>query len=46
MYATLIASSLVVIITSLLMLKFHLANKRAASGGKPIEGLEGFRYTL
>lgn len=45
MYATLIASSLVIVITGLLSLKFWRANKRAAGGGKVIEGLQGFRYT-
>ena len=42
---TMIAAALVIIITLLLQLKFYRANKRAAAGGKPIEGLEGFRYT-
>ncbi|KAK3070708.1 hypothetical protein LTR53_009990 [Teratosphaeriaceae sp. CCFEE 6253] len=46
MYATLTASATIVLVTILLDLKFHLANKRAASGGKVIEGLAGFRYTL
>ena len=41
-----LAAGLIVVITLLLDLKFHRANKRAAGGGKPIEGLEGFRYTL
>lgn len=45
-YATTIACALVVVITCLLELKFWRANKRAAAGGKIIEGLEGFRYTL
>lgn len=45
-YTTMIACGLVVIITSFMMLKFQRANKRAASGGKVIEGLAGFRYTL
>ena len=40
------AAGLIVLITLLLDLKFHRANKRAAAGGKVIEGLEGFRYTL
>ncbi|GAB7362526.1 hypothetical protein MBLNU230_g2845t1 [Neophaeotheca triangularis] len=44
--ATLLACVLTVVITLLLTLKFHRANKRAAAGGKIIEGLEGFRYTL
>ncbi|KAH8587437.1 retrograde regulation protein 2 [Bisporella sp. PMI_857] len=42
----LIANGLVIIITSLLSLKFWRANKRAEAGGKVIEGHEGFRYTL
>lgn len=46
MYTCLTASALIVIITLLMELKFIRANKRAANGGKPIEGLEGFRYTL
>lgn len=43
---TMIANGLVVLITALLSIKFHLANKRAERGGKVIEGQEGFRYTL
>ncbi|RDL40750.1 Uncharacterized protein BP5553_00729 [Venustampulla echinocandica] len=43
--AGLIANALIVIIVALLTLKFYRANKRAAAGGKIIEGLEGFRYT-
>jgi len=46
MYGTILASVLIIIIACLLTLKFHRANKRAAAGGKIIEGLEGFRYTL
>jgi len=45
-YTCIIACALTVVITMLLTFKFHRANKRAASGGKIIEGLEGFRYTL
>lgn len=41
-----IANGLVIVITLLLTLKFHRANKRADGGGKAIEGQEGFRYTL
>jgi hypothetical protein len=41
-----IAAGLTIVITGLLDLKFFLANKRAHHGGKFIEGLEGFRYTL
>lgn len=46
MYTTILANGLIIVITGLLMLKFHFANKRAARGGKVIEGLAGFRYTL
>jgi hypothetical protein len=46
MYTTMIASALIVVITALLDFKFMRANKRAAAGGKPIEKLPGFRYTL
>ncbi|KAJ9624448.1 hypothetical protein H2203_005183 [Taxawa tesnikishii (nom. ined.)] len=45
-YATMIASALIVIISLALDFKFMRANKRAAAGGKVIEGLKGFRYTL
>ncbi|KAH7238010.1 hypothetical protein B0J15DRAFT_569846 [Fusarium solani] len=45
-YAAMIASSLIILITLALDAKFFRANKRAAAGGKIIEGLEGFRYTL
>lgn len=41
-----IACALIIVITCMLELKLHRANKRAAAGGKIIEGLEGFRYTL
>jgi MFS family permease len=41
-----IANGLVLVITGLLTVKFHFANKRADRGGKAIEGQEGFRYTL
>ncbi|KAH8687101.1 major facilitator superfamily domain-containing protein [Tricladium varicosporioides] len=43
---TMISSGLVIIITCLLTLKFHLANKRVERGGKAIEGQPGFKYTL
>ena len=46
MYATILASALIVVITLALNLKFWRANKRAEAGGKVIEGLAGFRYTL
>jgi len=45
-YTCIIASGLIVPIVLALDWKFHRANKRAAAGGKAIEGLEGFRYTL
>lgn len=45
-YATMIASGLIVVISLALDWKFWKANKRAEAGGKAIEGLEGFRYTL
>lgn len=41
-----IANALVIVITSLLSLKFWRANKRVDAGGKPIEGQPGFKYTL
>jgi hypothetical protein len=44
--AAMIAAGLIVVVTLLLNLKFWRANKRADAGGKIIEGLEGFRYTL
>jgi MFS family permease len=44
--ACMIANGLTLLITALLTLKFHLANKRADAGGKIIEGLPGFRYTI
>lgn len=45
-YTTIIAAALIIVLTLTLDLKFWRANKRADAGGKPIEGLEGFRYTL
>ncbi|KAF1358076.1 MFS general substrate transporter [Lizonia empirigonia] len=44
--ACMIAAGLIVVISLLLNLKFWRANKRAEAGGKRIEGLDGFRYTL
>ncbi|EUC36396.1 hypothetical protein COCVIDRAFT_31308 [Bipolaris victoriae FI3] len=44
--ACMISAGMIILITLLLNFKFWRANKRAASGGKIIEGLEGFRYTL
>jgi MFS family permease len=40
---TMIANALVIVITGLLSIKFNRANKRAGSGGKVIEGQDGFR---
>lgn len=44
--ACMIAAGMIIVIALLLDLKMHFANRRAANGGKVIEGLEGFRYTL
>lgn len=44
--ACMIASALIIIITLMLTFKFWRANKRVDAGGKPIEGLVGFKYTL
>ncbi|KAF2027210.1 MFS general substrate transporter [Setomelanomma holmii] len=44
--ACMIAAGMIILITCLMNLKFWMANKRANAGGKIIEGLEGFRYTL
>ena len=41
-----VAAGLIVVIALAMDFKFVRANKRAAAGGKPIEGLAGFRYTL
>ncbi|BCS25373.1 uncharacterized protein APUU_50084A [Aspergillus puulaauensis] len=43
---TVLANAVIIFIVGALMLKFHLANKRVDAGGKPIEGLAGFKYTL
>jgi hypothetical protein len=45
-YATMIAGALIILITLAMTWKLHRANQRAEAGGKWIEGLEGFRYTL
>jgi hypothetical protein len=45
-YATMIAAALIIVISVILNVKFWRANKRAEAGGKVIEGLKGFRYTL
>ncbi|KAJ9603665.1 hypothetical protein H2200_011851 [Cladophialophora chaetospira] len=44
--ACLIANALIVLIVAALSYKFRRANKRVDDGGKPIEGLQGFKYTL
>jgi len=44
--ACMLAAGLIVLIALVLDFKFIRANKRAAAGGKVIEGLHGFRYTL
>lgn len=41
-----LAAALIIVISLAMDFKFARANKRAAAGGKVIEGLEGFRYTL
>jgi hypothetical protein len=46
MLACLLANALIVIIVAALSFKFHRANKRVDAGGKAIEGLPGFKYTL
>lgn len=45
-YCTILAAVLIVVISLTMDYKFWKANKRADAGGKAIEGLEGFRYTL
>jgi MFS family permease len=40
------ANGMMALVSIALIWKFHRANKRAESGGKVIEGLHGFRYTL
>lgn len=44
--ACMLAAGLIIVIALALDFKFTRANRRAASGGKVIEGLAGFRYTL
>ena len=44
--ACLIANALIVVVVAGLSNKFHRANKRVMNGGKIVEGLEGFKYTL
>ena len=43
--ACLLANGLIIVIVLLLDFKFYRANKRVDAGGKPIEGLPGFKYT-
>ena len=45
-WTCLIAAGLIVLITLVMCFKFQRANKRVDAGGKPIEGLVGFRYTI
>ncbi|KAJ5692551.1 hypothetical protein N7462_001974, partial [Penicillium macrosclerotiorum] len=44
--ATMLANALIILIVAALCWKFSRANKRVDAGGKPIEGLAGFKYTL
>lgn len=44
--ATMISAGLIIIITLALDFKFIRANRRVDAGGKSIEGLAGFKYTL
>ncbi|KAL2831012.1 major facilitator superfamily domain-containing protein [Aspergillus pseudoustus] len=43
---TLLANGLMIAISLAMVVRYRSANQRVAGGGKPIEGLEGFRYTL
>ncbi|KAL4974565.1 major facilitator superfamily domain-containing protein [Aspergillus desertorum] len=43
---TVLANAVIILIVGVLTLKFYRANKRVDGGGKPIEGLTGFKYTL
>lgn len=45
-YCTILAAFLIIVLSLAMDYKFWRANKRAEAGGKVIEGLEGFRYTL
>ena len=45
-WTCMIACGLMVVITLMMVWKFSKANKRVRAGGKPIEGLPGFLYTL
>lgn len=44
--ATMLANSLMIAVCLLLILKYIKANRRVEAGGKPIEGLDSFKYTL
>jgi hypothetical protein len=41
-----LANGIIIVISLILMFKFTRANRRAVQGGKVIERLHGFRYTL
>ncbi|KAL4812949.1 major facilitator superfamily domain-containing protein [Aspergillus spinulosporus] len=43
---TMLANAIMILIVGALTLKFYRANKRVDAGGKPVEGLAGFKYTL
>ncbi|KAL4950412.1 major facilitator superfamily domain-containing protein [Aspergillus filifer] len=43
---TMLANAIIGVLVGTLTLKFHRANKRVDAGGKAIEGLPGFKYTL
>ena len=45
-WTAMIACAGIIVITLLMVWKFDRANKRVRAGGKPIEGLPGFLYTL
>jgi len=45
-YAAIACNVLTIVVVVLLSLYFAMANKRARKGGKVIEGLEGFFYTI
>ncbi|KAL4904014.1 hypothetical protein BDW74DRAFT_31494 [Aspergillus multicolor] len=43
---TMLANAIIIVIVGVLTLKFYRANRRVDAGGKPVEGLSGFKYTL
>ncbi|KAL4801860.1 phthalate transporter [Aspergillus unguis] len=43
---TMVGCAVIIVLVAGLSLKFHRANKRVDAGGKKIEGLAGFKYTL